>query len=256
MVDIKTQQEIEIIAEGGKILSQILAELCKMAEEGGISTMDLEKKAEEMMKEIGAEPSFKNYHGYPNILCTSVNKRVVHGIPSKNEILQSGNIIGIDIGMKYKGLYTDMAYTVAVGEVSSEAQKLREVTKGALQAGLNQIKSGNHVGDIGFAVSKYVEDQNLGYGVVRQLTGHGVGRHVHEEPMIPNFGKPGIGEELKSGMVLAIEPMVTLGDWRVVTLDDGWTAVTADGSLAAHFEKTIVVTEDGYIILTPFLYEK
>lgn len=256
MISIKTKEEIEIIAEGGKILGQILATLCEMAEKGNISTMDLENKAVELIADADATPSFKNYHDYPAALCTSINEEIVHGIPSESRVLKSGDIIGIDIGMKYKGLYTDMAYTVIVGDIDDKARAVRSATKDSLRIGIEQIKPGNHIGDIGNAIEKYVEENNLNYGIVRQMTGHGVGYKVHEDPLIPNYGKAGSGEEIKVGMVFAIEPMLTTGDWRVETLDDDWTTVTADGSLSAHFEKTVVVTENGVRELTPFIYDK
>lgn len=257
MITIKDSQEIEILKEGGKILSQALAEVCKLAENPGISTIKLEQKAQELIRQSGGIPSFENYHGFPNALCVSINQEVVHGIANRGIILESGDIVGIDVGMKYKGLYTDMAYTVAVGDrLDVEAESLRQTTKESLGVGLAVIKSGAHVGDIGAAIEAFVNSQDRRYGIVRQMTGHGVGYKVHEDPMIPNFGKSGKGAELKAGMVLAIEPMLTLGGWPVETLDDGWTTVTSDGSWAAHFEKTVVVTESGYEEITPFYYEK
>ncbi|MFA7662481.1 MAG: type I methionyl aminopeptidase [Patescibacteria group bacterium] len=255
MIDIKTTEEIEILAEGGKILGEILGQLCEMCQPG-VSTFELEQEAEKLIAQAGGISSFKNYNGYPFILCTSLNEEVVHAFPSKKTILKNGDILGIDIGMKYKGFYTDMAYTVSVGKLNSDTKKLVEVTKQALQIGIDQIKPGNHIGDIGSAIQKFVNEHKLGYGIVREFAGHGVGRKVHEDPMIPNYGKAGEGAKLKPGMVLAIEPMVTMGDWRVMVMDNGWTVVTADNSLAAHFEKTVVVTEDGCRELTPFVYDK
>lgn len=254
MVSIKTPEEIEIMKQGGKILAQILKKICRAANPG-ISTFDLEELALDLISKNKAKPSFKGYKGYPACLCISRNNQVVHGIPSKKEILKQGDIIDLDLGIKYRGLYTDMSITVSVGKVSYQARKLIKVTKKALDIGISQIKPGNQIKHIGQAIQKYVEKN--GFSVVRSLVGHGVGYAVHEPPQIPNFlPKPGekrwddIKLELKPGMCLAIEPMVNVGGSEVRTLDDGWTVVTADGSLSAHFEHTIAVTENGHQILT------
>jgi len=207
--------------------------------------------AEQLILDVGARPAFKGFSGFSGTLCTSVNDAVVHGVPSKNKILKEGDIIGLDIGMQWpkkNGLYTDMARTVGVGNISEEAKKLIEVTKKSFYKAVDVVKSGARVGDIGEAVQKYVESE--GYSVVRSLSGHGVGYEVHEDPRIANYGKAGTGEILRAGMVLAIEPMVCVGGYELETLADGWTAVTKDGSLTSHHENTLVVTEKGCEILT------
>lgn len=248
---IKTPQEIKILEKGGKILAKILKKVGQ-AVKPGISTLELDELAERLVKEKGGRPSFKGYNGYPATICASVNEEVVHSIPLKNKILRPGDIISLDIGMEYQGLFTDISLTVGVGRISPEAKRLIEITRKSLDIGIKEIAPGKHIGDIGFAIQNFVEKN--GFSVVRELTGHGVGKAVHEDPLVPNYGKPGKGEELKPGLVLALEPMVIIGDWRVVTLEDGWTVATADGSLAAHFEQTVMVSEKGYKILTPFYF--
>ena len=250
MITIKTPEEIEVLREGGKKLVRILDMVIERVKPG-VTTLELDQYAEELVKKEGGRPSFKNYEGFPGTLCTSVNEAVVHGEPNKNVILKDGDIVGIDVGMEYPsehGLYTDMARTVAVGKIAKEAQELIEVTQKSFYKGLKAIKDGAHIGDIGEAVQSYVELH--GFGVVRSYCGHGVGYKIHEEPKIPNYGKKGTGEQLKAGMVIAIEPMVTLGDYNLETLDDGWTAVTKDRSLASHYENTVLVTENGAEVLT------
>ncbi len=248
---IKSKKEIEIIREGGVILNKILRKTAALVKPG-VSTSELDKFAEKEIIAAGGRPSFKNYgedgNFFPASLCTSVNDVVVHGIPSKKAILKEGDIIGLDIGMQYKGLFTDTAITVVVGEVSKDIQKLLDVTQQALAAGIKAAKFGNRIGDISAAVEKVAE---LGdYGVVRDLVGHGVGYDVHEAPQVPNYGKAGTGMELVEGMVLAIEPMFNLGGYKVVFEDDGWTISTFDGKPSAHFEHTVVVTKKGGDILT------
>ncbi len=247
----KTQEEIDKIAEGGKILNRILQQTAKLAEPG-ISTWQLNSFAEAEITKAGGRPSFKGYgnkgHQFPAGLCTSLNSVVVHGVPSKNQILKEGDLLGLDIGMEYKGLYTDTAITVAVGKVSTEAQRLLDLTKKALAIGIAEAKVGNRVGDIGAAVQKVADDNKL--GIIRDLVGHGVGHAVHEEPQVPNYGKKGTGPELTEGLVIAIEPMFTLGTDDIFIEDDGWTVTTRDESLAAHFEHTIVITKNGPEILT------
>ena len=257
MVTIKTTQEIAIIKEGGQILAQILAELLAMAKPG-VATIEIDRRAEKLIAERGGLPAFKNYQGdpkespFPTTICASVNTQLVH-TPASQYKLQSGDILTIDIGMKYPaegvGYYTDMATTIAIGEVPDSIKKLLKVTEQSLNVGINQIKEGNHISDISKAIQKYVESND--FSVVRQLVGHGVSYQVHEDPRIPNFyNSRSKDTELKAGMVLAIEPMVNVGDPAVRSLDDGWTIVTADGKLCAHFEHTVAVTKDGYEILT------
>lgn len=247
----KSRKEIEKIRAGGKILRRILQDTAKRVK-AGVSTLELDQFAEREILKAGGKPSFKNYgesgNFFPGTLCTSVNDVVVHGVPSKKMILKEGDIVGLDIGMQYQGLFTDTAITVAVGKISRNTEKLLEVTKKALDAGIKAAQAGKRVGDISFAVQKIADA--AGYGIVRDLVGHGVGYAVHEEPRVPNYGKAGTGPLLQPGMVLAIEPMFTLGGYRIVFEDDGWTVTTYDGSLAAHFEHTVVITEKGAEILT------
>lgn len=263
MVTIKTPVEIKVLRQGGRKLAEVLDNLTSWVKnctvmDIPIRTIDLDKRAEELIKEKGGVPSFKNYQGrgeevpFPASICTSVNNQLVHTPPSEYQ-LKKGDILSLDIGMKYpargKGYYTDMAVTIPIGEVSSLARKLIKVTKQALKLGINQVKPGNKISDISRAIQTYVESQ--GFSVVRQLVGHGVGYKVHEEPRIPNYVDPKQGEViLKEGIVLAIEPMVNVGDSAVKTSVDGWTVTTADGKLCAHFEHTVVATKNGYEILT------
>ncbi|MGC9049200.1 MAG: type I methionyl aminopeptidase [Patescibacteria group bacterium] len=257
MIPIKTSEEIEIMRQAGKYLAQIMREIARQVKPG-ISTFELDELAEKLIRQIGAESAFKGYlpdtvqpnhrSGYPATLCTSINNEVVHGIPNKNRFLKNGDIVGIDCGLKLKGYFSDMAITLAVGKVGPAAKKLLNVTKKALDLAIKKIKPGIHLGDVSFTIQNYVEKNN--FSVVRELSGHGVGQKLHEEPTILNFGKPSTGPILKEGMVLAIEPMVNTGTWQIKTLPDGWTIVTADGSLSAHFEHTIVVTKNGAKILT------
>ncbi len=247
----KTKDEIEKIRKGGTQLHRILRDTAAMIKPG-ISTWELNKFAEKEIEKFGGKPAFKNFgpknNPFPAGLCTSVNDVVVHGIPSKKQILKEGDIVGLDIGMQYQGMYTDTAITVPVGKVSKEVRQLLDVTAAALEAGINAVRPGNRVGDIGAAIQALAD--KAGLGVIRDLVGHGVGYGVHEEPQIPNYGRPHTGTELKEGMVLAIEPMFTLGDYELVYEEnDGWTIATADGSYAAHFEHTIAVTKKGAEIL-------
>jgi methionyl aminopeptidase len=248
---LKTTEEIEILTEGGAKLAQIMRELVEMCQPG-TSSLDLDKSAEEKILSIGGRPSFKGFgpvgEEFPATLCISPNDMVVHGIPSEELTFKEGDLIGIDIGMEYKGLYTDHAVTVPIGEISQEAKELLEITKKCLQIAIDKAQVGNHVGDVGYAVQKHAED--AGYGVVRKLTGHAVGYAVHEEPRIPNYGSVGEGEVLEEGAVLALEPMINIGTHDVKTATDGWGIVTADNKLAAHFEHTVVVTKNGPKILT------
>lgn len=246
MIIIKTDQEIKFIREGGKILSSIMDELEEMIKPG-IKTIDIDKKALELAKKHNTKPSFKGYGGFPAGVCASINDKVVHTVPSEEE-LEEGDIIGIDFGLIYKKHFTDMARTIACGDISDKTSKLIDVTRNSLNIGIDQVRPGNTVGDIGNAVQTYVESS--GFSIVRELVGHGVGKKVHEDPQIPNFGTKGKGPLLKKGMVIAIEPMVNIGSYEIKLLDDGWSFATKDGSLSAHFEHTIAVTNDGYEILT------
>jgi methionyl aminopeptidase len=210
--------------------------------------MDINKIGEEVIRSFGCIPSFLNYNGYPASICVSVNDEVVHGIPSKNRIIQEGDIVSLDAGLIYKGYHSDAARTHAVGEVSAEARKLMEVTKQSFFEGIKYAKAGNHLNDISTAIGAYAE--SFGYGVVRDLVGHGIGTHLHEDPQIPNYAQRRRGIKLVPGMTLAIEPMINAGTWRVCWLDDDWTVVTEDGALAAHYENTILITDGEPEILT------
>jgi methionyl aminopeptidase len=247
MVTIKKSEEIKILKQGGKILSSIVHQVAQEAQEG-ITTLELDGIAEKLFEKSGGSPSFKGFSGYPATTCISVNEELVHGIPRKDKVIKKGDIVSIDIGLKYKGLFTDMAVTVPIGKIPKKTQKLVKVTKKALDIGIEELKPGNTIGDIGYAVQKYVE--SLGYSVVRSLVGHGVGYKVHEDPRVPNFGEKGSGIRLEQGMVLALEPMVNIGQPDVMTKEDNWTIATADGSLCAHFEHTIAITSQGHEIIT------
>lgn len=244
---LKSAEEVQILRAGGKRLASIVHEVGNQVKPG-ITAVDLDKTAALLIEKMNGKPAFKGYNGFPAVSCISINEGVVHGIPDKDYRFQEGDIVGVDIGLAYKGLYTDMAVTIAVGHVNAHTQKLISVTKQALDLAINQAKLGNTIGDIGHAVQSFVEKNE--FSVVRTLVGHGVGFEVHEEPKVPNFGKPGTGLTLESGMVLAIEPMVNIGGFEVKTLDDGWTIVTLDGSLSAHFEHTIAITANGPEVLT------
>jgi methionyl aminopeptidase len=247
MAIITVKAEIDKLRRSGQIAHQAL-KLVAAAIRPGVSTAELDKLAEDFVLKSGAHPAFKGYQGYPNALCVSINDEVVHGIPSDKKILQDGDIVGIDIGIEYGGLYSDHALTIPVGQISKDAKRLINDTKKSLSVGLKQIKPGRRIGDIGAAIEQYLKPR--GYGIVRQLTGHGLGHQVHEEPAIPNFGTAGTGPVIVTGMVLAIEPMVNLGGPDVETLADGWTMVTSNHSLSAHFEHTIIVTDRGCEIIT------
>jgi methionyl aminopeptidase len=248
---VKTAAEIELIAEGGKLIHDILHETAGLVKPG-VSTWELNEFAESQIAKIGGRPSFKGYgpkkNSFPAALCTSVNSVVVHGIPSRDVILKAGDIVSLDIGMEYKNLYTDTAITVPVGKISAETQKLIDVTKKSLDLAIKQARPGNRIGDISFATQEFAEKN--GFSVVRDLVGHGVGYDVHEDPAVPCFGKPGQGPKLIEGMVLAIEPMVCAGEYFLQYERDGWTISTRDGELAAHFEHTIAITKNGARILT------
>jgi len=246
VVALKSAREIETMRRSGKITAKVLAELMKAAR-AGMTTGELDAMAERGIRELGGIPTFKGYHGFPASICASVDDEVVHGIPG-SRVLRDGDLLSIDIGTTLEGYVSDSAATVPIGNVSAEARRLMDVTQECLMVGIAQMQRGNRVGDIGAAVQAHAEKH--GYGVVRELVGHGVGQAMHEEPQVPNYGKPHTGVELRSGLVLAIEPMITQGAHAVKILKDGWTVVTADGKLAAHFEHTIAVTDDGPKILT------
>ncbi len=247
MIVLKSPREIELMREAGKIVALTLAVLAEKAKEG-VSTAQLEEWAEEVISKNKAIPSFKGYRGYPASICVSVNEEVVHGIPSPKRILKEGDVVSIDVGAIYKGYHGDAAITIGIGRITEEAKKLIEVTKGALEAAISAAKAGNRLGDISWAIQSYAEKH--GFNVVREYTGHGIGRYMHEEPQVPNVGTPGKGILLKPGMTLALEPMVVAGSWEVEVLPDGWTVVTKDKSLAAHFEHTIAITDGDAEILT------
>jgi methionyl aminopeptidase len=246
VVALKSARELEIMRRSGKITAKVLADLMK-AVRPGISTAELDALAEKGIRELGGVPTFKGYHGFAGSICTSVNDEVVHGIPGRQR-LREGDLLSIDIGATLEGYVSDSAVTVGVGAISRDAQRLLDVTQECLLAGIAAMQPGNHIGDIGAAVQAHAEKH--GFGVVRDLVGHGVGREMHEEPQVPNYGSPGAGMELRPGLVLAIEPMITEGGYKVNILKDGWTVVTADGKLAAHFEHTIALTGEGPKILT------
>lgn len=246
-VSIKSAKEIELMREAGRLLSITHEELGK-AIKPGISTYEINCLGEEIIRSYGCIPNFLHYNGYPASICTSVNEEVVHGIPSKNRILKEGDIISLDAGLIYKGYHSDAARTHAVGEVSEEARRLMDVTKQCFFEGIKYAKAGNHLHEISAAIQKFAESN--GFGVVRDLVGHGIGTHLHEDPQIPNFKPAGRGLKLRPGMTLAIEPMITAGHYAVRWLEDDWTVVTKDGSLASHYENTIVITEGEPEILT------
>ena len=246
MIEIKSKREIELLKVAGEITGATHLYL-KDFIKPGITTKELDKLAYDFIISKGATPSFLNYDGFPASICVSINEEVVHGIPS-NRKLKNGDIVSIDIGACYKGYHGDSAWTYKVGEISEELSYLLEHTEKSLFEGLSVIKEGAHIGDIGYAIEKYALEHKL--GVVKELVGHGVGRSVHEEPDVPNYGKKGTGPILKEGMVIAVEPMLNLGTADIAILDDGWTIVTMDDAPSAHFEHTVLVTKDGYTILT------
>ena len=251
-VIIKTQKQIDIIREGGKILARVLDKVTKKVK-SGISTYDLDKYAYDLIKEEGGTPAFLNYKpdgaplAFPATICISVNNEIVHGIPSKTRILKEGDIVSLDLGLKYKGLFTDHAVTVPVGKISKKDKDLLDATKKALEIGIWAARAGDTVGDIGHAIESFV---NRKYGIVRELSGHGVGVEIHEDPYVPNYGKKGKGQKLIPGMIIAIEPMLNIGRDDIIGADDNWTIKTADGSRSAHFEHTILITEGDAEILT------
>ena len=246
-VSIKSEHEIELMRHAGHLLEQVHNELASHIKPG-ISTKELDRIGEDMIRSMGCIPNFKNYQGFPASFCISLNDEVVHGIPSRQKIIQEGDLVKIDAGLIYKGYHSDAARTYAVGEVSPEARQLMEVTKQSFFEGIKFAKAGNHLYDISAAIGNYAE--SFGYGVVRDLVGHGIGTSLHEDPQIPNFAQKRRGIRLVPGMTLAIEPMITMGRPEVCWLDDDWTVVTEDESLAAHYENTILITEGEPEILT------
>ncbi|MBL7141736.1 type I methionyl aminopeptidase [Patescibacteria group bacterium] len=251
MIPVKTAEEIKIMRQAGQILAEIMRKIIFKTREN-VSTLELDQLAEKLILKAGAKPAFKNYKHkdriYPATLCTSINNQLVHTEPKKEQIIKNRDIISIDCGLNYNGYFADMAVTVPIGKVSAEAKKLIKTTKNSLDLVIRIIKPGIHLGDISSTIQSYVEKR--GFSVVRQLSGHGIGKELHEDPTILNYGKSGTGPILRTGMTLAIEPMVNAGHWKVKTLDDGWAVVTADDSLSAHFEHTILVTKKGAEILT------
>jgi methionyl aminopeptidase len=246
MIILKSKSEIEKMAVACRIVAEALEVLVR-AVRPGLTTLELDALAEQSIRTRGGVPAFKGYRGFPNTLCVSLNEQVVHGIPSKRR-LRAGDIVGLDLGAKWEGYYGDAAVTIPVGQISSEAQSLLATAREALYMGIKEVIPGKHLSDISHAIQRYAETR--GYSVVRAFVGHGIGTALHEEPQVPNFGPPDRGPRLKPGMVLAIEPMVNIGDADVEILDDGWTVVTADGRLSAHFEHTVAITDEGSQILT------
>jgi methionyl aminopeptidase len=248
MITLKSPRELEIMGRAGRILAQTLERMREILRPG-MSTEDLDAEAERFIRSHGgAAPSFKGLYGFPKTLCTSIDEEIVHGIPSSKRVLEEGSIVSVDVGVHLEGLHADSATTLPVGQVDKETERLLRVTQECLSAGIAEARVGNHVGDIGYAVQRVAE--GAGYGVVRELVGHGIGARFHEEPQVPNYGAPKRGPRLLEGMTLAIEPMITVGSPTTKTLSDKWTVVTADGSLAAHFEHTVAITADGPRILT------
>lgn len=246
-VSIKSAREIELMTEAGRILAIVHEEMDK-ALHPGMTTLDINKIGEEVIRSYGCTPSFLNYNGYPASICVSVNDEVVHGIPTDKRVLKDGDIVGLDAGVIYKGYHSDAARTHGIGETSKEASRLIEVTRECFFEGIKYAREGNHLFEISAAIGRYAEEH--GYGVVRDLCGHGIGMKLHEAPEIPNYEMGRKGMKLRAGMTLAIEPMINIGDYRVKWLDDDWTVVTSDGSLSAHYENTVLITEGEPKLLT------
>ncbi len=248
MINLKSPAEIEVIGRAGTLVAEVL-DLVAEHVLPGVSTAQLDRIAEERIRRVqGASPSFKGLYGFPATLCASLNNEVVHGIPSDSRILESGDILSVDVGVRLDGYFADAAVTVPVGEVDAEVDRLLHVTRAALVAGIREARSGKRLGDIGEAIQTGVDQ--AGFSVIRELVGHGVGSAAHEEPQVPNFGRSGRGLRLESGLVIAIEPMVNIGERHIRTLEDGWTVVTTDGSLSAHFEHTVAISDEGPKVLT------
>lgn len=247
MIVLKSPREIALMRQAGRVVAAA-QHLCRDLAKPGVSTLELDQEVESLIRKLGARPAFKGYRGFPATICASINEEVVHGIPAAHRRLKEGDIIGLDLGAIVDGYYSDAAFTLAIGEIPVEVQRLLDVTRESLELAIAQARPGSRLGDVSAAVQRHVEA--AGFGVVRAFVGHGIGRELHEDPQVPNFGEPGKGPLLRAGMVLAIEPMVTMGHWEVRVLADRWTAVTEDGSLAAHFEHTVAITADGPDILT------
>ena len=247
MVQLKSHAEIEIMRRANVIVAEVLQEISEHIQPG-VTTAELDERAERIIRKKGGVPAFKGYGGFPATLCTSINEEVVHGIPSKDKVLKDGDIIGVDCGVCLEGYFGDSAGTFAVGKISEDASRLMKVTDEALQKAIEKAKVGNRLSDISHAVQSHVEPQ--GFSVVRSFVGHGIGKNLHENPQIPNFGPPGKGIRLKAGMVFAIEPMINSGGSDIVVLSDGWTAKTSDDSLSAHFEHSVAITDSGPYVLS------
>jgi methionyl aminopeptidase len=247
VIELKSPREIGLMRRAGHILADVVERL-RISVKPGMSTLEIDVDVEDFIRGRGAKPAFKGYRGFPATVCISINEEVVHGIPSAHRHVKEGDIVGLDLGCIVEGYYADCAFTLAVGDVPPRVQELLDATRVSLEAGIAECRPGRRLSDVSHAIQSHVERH--GFSVVRAFVGHGIGRALHEEPQVPNFGDPGRGPQLRPGMVLAIEPMVTMGSWEVRILDDGWTAVTKDGSLAAHFEHTIAVTEAGSEVLT------
>ena len=246
MIPLKSQKDLKMLKRSGEILAVVMQKM-QGSLQAGMTTLDIDLLSEELIRKEGALAAFKGYQGFPGTACVSVNEEIVHGIPGKRVILE-GDIVSIDLGVNFEGFFSDMAVTLAVGKVDAARLKLIAVAKQSLDIGIQQAQVGNYLTDISHSIQSFVEGQ--GFSVVRQFVGHGIGAALHEEPEIPNFGSPGLGPRLKCGMVLAIEPMINLGSWECKITENGWTAVTQDGSPSAHFEHTVAVTDKGPIILT------
>jgi methionyl aminopeptidase len=247
MIDRKSPQALARMREAGQVLVSAMR-VCREMAKPGVSTLEIDQEVEALIRRAQAKPAFKGYRGFPATICASINEEVVHGIPAAHRRLKEGDIVGLDLGCIVDGYYADAAVTLPIGEVTPEVDRLLDVTRESLERAIAQVRPGHRLGDVSAAVQQHVEA--AGFGVVRSFVGHGIGRALHEDPQIPNFGEPGKGPVLRPGMVLAIEPMVTMGHWGVRVLADHWTAVTEDGSWAAHFEHTVAVTESGPEVLT------
>jgi len=247
MIDLKSPRELGLMRRGGHILADVMDRLRTFVEPG-MSTQEIDEEVESFIRHRGAVPAFKGYRGFPATVCISINEEIVHGIPSPHRRIKEGDIVGLDLGCIVEGYYADCAFTLPLGDIPPRVRQLLDVTRESLDLAIAECRPGRRVSDVSHAVQRYVEGH--GFSVVRAFVGHGIGRQLHEDPQVPNFGDPGRGPQLKPGVVLAVEPMVTMGTHEVRILDDHWTAVTADGSLAAHFEHTIAVTDDGPEVLT------
>ena len=252
MIELKSSAQIVHMREAGRILADAFR-MCRDLVKPGVSTLEIDREVESLIRARKAKPAFKGYRGFPATICASINEEVVHGIPAARRRLREGDIVGLDLGAIVEGYYADAAVTLPVGDVADDVRRLLDVTRESLDLAVAQCRPGRRLGDVSAVVQRHVE--GAGFGVVRAFVGHGIGRALHEDPQVPNFGEPGRGALLRAGMVLAIEPMVTMGHWEVRVLADRWTAVTADGSLAAHFEHTVAVTEQGPDVLTADLKE-